>query len=234
MSKISKHLKLEDCLSEVDRALFALKDVQRIPRAKRAKNSNLDFYGIRVPLMRRRISQGFSFSHLPPAELFTVLEYIWFNSNIYEVMAVPSYFFEDRKDLASRNVIPKIFRWSTSVENWCHCDGLGSFIAKLNDRHFEEVFPRILTLSQSTSFWDQRLSLVSMVHYTGKSAPYCNPESVLEVVENTCNSREKYVQLAIGWVLREYRTAYRELIDSFIAEHHETLSPAAVKRAQSR
>lgn len=225
---------LENALSETDRELRQIGDRTRADRSRRAKQSQLEFLGVRVPLMRARLARGFSYSSFPPGDLFDTLEFIWSNSNVYEVMAVPSYFFESHPELATSSFGLRVVEWLPRVDNWCHCDGLGRFLSVINETQSREVMPKLFDLSCRTGIWEQRLALVSMIKHGGKDTFFLPLEEALCIVGNCAGSKEKYVQSAIGWVLREMSKNHPLEVLEFVRDLKKQFFASTFRRATTQ
>jgi len=82
--------------------------------------------------------------------------------------------------------------------------------------------------------WLRRISLVSLIHYTGKNAVFLPPKTVLPLVTNCLEDGRYYVQMAVGWVLREMGHAYPDEITRYLAANAGRMSAAAFSRAIER
>ena len=88
--------------------------------------------------------------------------------------------------------------------------------------------------STAVDLWPRRLSLVSLIHYTGKNAVFLPPGDVLPLVTTCMADDRHYIQLAVGWVLREMMRAYPGEILAYIEQHAHELPPKALSRAIER
>jgi 3-methyladenine DNA glycosylase AlkD len=88
--------------------------------------------------------------------------------------------------------------------------------------------------NQSKEEWLRRISLVSLIHYTGKNAVYLPLKKVLPLVSNCLDDERYYVQTAVGWVLREMGNVYPKEVMKYLESHIEKLSSVAFTRAIER
>ncbi len=79
--------------------------------------------------------------------------------------------------------------------------------------------------------WLRRISLVSLIHYSGKNAVYLPLKKVLPLVSNCLNDERYYVQTAVGWVLREMGNIYPKEIMKYLETHAKKMSSTAFSLA---
>ena len=82
--------------------------------------------------------------------------------------------------------------------------------------------------------WLRRISIVSLIHYSGKNAVFMPLERVLPLVSTCLDDEREYVQKAVGWVLREMGAAHPEQVRAYVADHATTMSTVAFRRAIER
>jgi len=106
--------------------------------------------------------------------------------------------------------------------------------SRLLERHPKQVYFQLQRWNKTDDEWLRRLSLVSLIHYTGKNAVFLPPEKVLPLVENCLNDNRYFLQKAVGWVLREMEHVYPDLIRSFIKEHAARMGSIEFSRSIER
>ena len=199
------------------------------------RNSELEYLGIRAPVLRQAVKQEFSFYSLPHEETLAVWDFIWKTSPYAEVMyAAVEYYELQSKKVIHPELWPVVRHWSERIENWAHADGLGVLYSRILERQHDEVYPQLVRWNKGDALWPRRLSLVSLIHYTGKNAVFLPPDAVLPLVENCLDDTRPYIQKAVGWVLREMDRAYPLEIGDFIKENIKALSGTAFSRAIDR
>jgi 3-methyladenine DNA glycosylase AlkD len=82
--------------------------------------------------------------------------------------------------------------------------------------------------------WLRRISIVSLIHYSGKNAVFMPVDRVLPLVTTCLADEREYVQKAVGWVLRELGRAYPSEVRTYLEEHLATISAVAFRRAIER
>jgi len=218
--------------------LDALKEVSEPGRAEATKidrRSSLDFLGVRAPALRQVVKKGFSFYAQPEAQILQIWDEIWSNSTYSEVMnAAIDYYGHKTKKQVDPNLWPVIKHWSNRVENWAHADGLGGIYSRVLEQYPDPVYEQLQLWNTAPNQWLRRISLVSLIHYTGKNAVFLPPDQVLPLVDNCLSDDRHYVQKALGWVLREMGHVYPNEIRVYIEKSISMLSSIAFSRAIER
>jgi 3-methyladenine DNA glycosylase AlkD len=96
------------------------------------------------------------------------------------------------------------------------------------------VYPQLEAWNREADQWLRRISLVSLIHYSGKNAVFMPLDRVLPLVTACLADEREYVQKAVGWVLREMGNAYPDEVGAYLEEHRAAISAAAFRRATAR
>ena len=171
------------------------------------RGSQLEHLGITFPDLRRRVRQGFSFYGLPEDQVLEVWDDLWRHRVMATCFFPPSSSSACRPKRVSPDLWPVVRQWSDRVDNWCHSDGLSAIYSRSLESNVAEVYPQIVSWNHVEGEWLRRISLVSLIHYTGKNAVFLPLKRVLPLVSNCLDDHRYYVQTAIGWVLREMVTS---------------------------
>jgi 3-methyladenine DNA glycosylase AlkD len=220
---------------EVVAALRAIGDPRFGARVAKDRGSSLEHLGIRFPDLRKRVQQGFSFYDLPEDEVLAVWNRLWRTSPYGDVLFAALEYYAPR---VRKRVSPALWsvvrHWPARVDNWAHCDGLGSLLSWILASAPAEVYPQLEAWNRATDQWLRRLSLVSLIHYSGKNAVFMPLDRVLPLVTTCVADDQEYVANAVGWVLRETGNAYPDEVRAFLEEHVATITPVAFRRAIER
>ena len=220
---------------EVVAALVAIGNPQRGEAIRLDRGSDLQYLGIGFPALRARVKQGFSFSSLPEAEVLAIWDALWRTSPYGDVLFAA---LETLAPIVRKRVPPALWptirHWSDRVDNWCHSDALSGIYSRVLEAHFEAVYPQLQAWNASPSEWLRRISLTSLIHYSGKNAVFLPPQQMLPLVENCIADRRKYVELAVGWVLRELGHVHPNDVTAFLERHAASMSTRAYARAVER
>jgi 3-methyladenine DNA glycosylase AlkD len=114
------------------------------------------------------------------------------------------------------------------VYDWATCDVLSGRVLRLIMRRDDVVRRRIVSWSNADYLWRQRASAVSFVN-EARHGKY--NDDILHVCQNIVKNPERFVQLGMGWVLRELSLADQELTLRFLATHYPKISREGLRYA---
>ncbi|MBK8344385.1 MAG: DNA alkylation repair protein [Bacteroidetes bacterium] len=79
--------------------------------------------GLSMPQLRAAFKHGYSFSHLPLDEQYQIYKYIYFNSEIFDVLLQALFFNEIYVRQAEPEFIfNELIEWIDRIDNWAHSD----------------------------------------------------------------------------------------------------------------
>jgi 3-methyladenine DNA glycosylase AlkD len=220
---------------EVADALVAIGD----PRYGRAvqldRGSQLPHLGITFPDLRARVKAGFSFYSLPPERVLEVWDGLWHFSPYGDVLfAALEYYLWKWRKAPDPGTWPTVRHWAGRVDNWCHADLLSNLYSRLLAHDRPPVYRQLREWNRAESEWLRRMSLVSLIHYTGKNAVFLPPDDMFPLIENCLDDHRKNVATAAGWVLRELDRAHPAETEAFLERHVHRMSAAALTRATEK
>ncbi|MFN8434657.1 MAG: DNA alkylation repair protein [Anaerolineales bacterium] len=220
---------------EVIEALTAISNPAFGKAVQQDRGSQLKHLGIKFPALRRRVKQGFSFYELPEEQILEVWNSLWQTSPYGDVLfAALEYYLPIVKKQVPKNLWSVVKGWVPRVDNWCHSDGLSAIYSRILESNQKEVYAQLLEWNQAESEWLRRMSLVSLIHYSGKNAVFMPLKKVLPLVTNCLDDERYYVQTAVGWVLREMRQVHQHEVIQYLQTHAGRLSTPAFSRAVER
>jgi 3-methyladenine DNA glycosylase AlkD len=221
--------------AEVVGVLSALGNPARGAAVRRDRGSELHYLGASFPDVRKAVRRGFSFSTLPPAEVLAVWDALWQSSPYGEVLfAALDYCSPLARQGTGAALWPAVRGWVGRVDNWAHADGLASVYSHLLEHQRDEVFPQLRAWNADVDLWPRRISLVSLIHYSGKNAVFLSPADVLPLVSICLGDHRYYIELAVGWVLREMGHVYPAEITAYLEANAAAMSAPAFSRAIER
>lgn len=227
-------MNLESYHDEVVAALRAIGNPEYGERVRKDRGSSLEHLGIGFPALRARVKQGFSFTSLRHEETLEIWDGLFRTSPYGDVLfAALEFYLPIARKRVPDEFWPVASGWIERIDNWCHADLLGSLYSWILATDHETVYPQLEIWNGSDSEWKRRISLVSLIHYSGKNAVFLPPEKVLPLVSNCLQDRRHYVQTAVGWVLREMSRLYPYEIEAFVGANSAMISKVAVRRLRS-
>ncbi|HEY7270897.1 MAG TPA: DNA alkylation repair protein [Dehalococcoidia bacterium] len=199
------------------------------------RRSSLEYLGVSAPEQRAVVKKGFSFYRLPATEVLAVWDALWRQSPYGEVLFCAFEYYGPRLKKAPEPAVWPVMRdWIGRVDNWAHADGLAGLYSRLLEASPGEVYPQLDRWNAENGEWQRRISLVSLIHYTGKNAVFLPPDKVLPMVSNCLDDRRYYVEKGLGWVLREMGLVYPAQITAYIEANIGVLGSTAFARAIER
>ncbi len=227
--------KFQEYHHEVVQALTAIGNPAFGKAIQQDRGSHLKHLGIKFPALRRRVKQGFTFYELPEEQLLEVWDTLWQTSPYGDMLfAALEYYLPIVKKQVPENLWPVVKGWAPRVDNWCHSDGLSAIYSRIVESNQKEVYPQLVEWNQAEGEWLRRMSLVSLIHYSGKNAVLMPLKKVLPLVTNCLDDERYYVQTAVGWVLREMGQVYKSEVVKYLETHAGRLSTPAFSRAIER
>ena len=82
---------------------------------------------------------------------------------------------------------PVMKRWIARVDNWCHSDGLSGTYSRLLEADPASVMPVLERWNKDEALWPRRVSIVSLIHYSGKNAVFLTPGGNPRLPRNECH-----------------------------------------------
>ncbi len=220
---------------EVVAALRKIGDPRLGAAIAKDRGSSMKHLGIRFPALRKRVKEGFSFYELPAGKVLAIWDRLWRTSPYGDVLFTALEYYAP---IVRKDVSPALWRvmrkWPARVDNWCHSDGLGSLYSWILASDPAAVYPQLQKWNRAEDQWLRRISLVSLIHYSGKNAVFMPLDRALPLVTACLRDDREYVQKAVGWVLREMGHAHPEAVTAYLEEHITTMSAVAVRRAIER
>ncbi|MGR9463066.1 DNA alkylation repair protein [Rhizobium leguminosarum] len=205
----------------------------RAKSAQADKATKFECLAIRVPILKRVATQEFDLSQLSQRERLTVYDFIWKNAAYYEVMSVPILYFRSLFLKVEIYQFETIKYWVDRIDNWGHCDDLAVTYSYFNHRFQDDVFPFLEMLNKSNKLWSIRVSIVALIHYSGKNAIYLSPDRAFPMIDRHLSNKNKYIANVVGWVLREYSKKHPEETQAYIEKRRDRLSAVAASRMKS-
>jgi 3-methyladenine DNA glycosylase AlkD len=197
--------------------------------------SKLRYLGLRVPMLRQSLRQGFSFSSDSQDEVARTWDYVWNNSDCFEVMALALAWFEDKKQRkALLTYWPFLQRWSARIDNWAHSDSLSGIYARILEQAPTLVYPTLQKWNKSKNPWLRRVSIVSLLYYSSQREKVLPFSKILSMVEPQIDYDHYYVQKGVGWTLRETGNVYPKETYAYLQKNIRRLSAPAFSAATEK
>jgi 3-methyladenine DNA glycosylase AlkD len=197
--------------------------------------SNLRYIGLRVPHLQQAMRKGFSFSRQESKELAKIWDFVWWNSDCYEVMSMAlAWFYDPKQKPILEQHWPLLEKWSSRIDNWAHSDTLSGVYARLLEQNSPLIYPTLEKWNSSKKPWLRRLSIVSLLYYSSQRETVLPLKKILSLVEPQLEFDHYYVQKGVGWTLREAFNVYPEPVFAFIEKNIGKVSAHAFSAATEK
>lgn len=204
------------------------------------RGSALRHLGVAMPALRARVRRGFGFTSGNAAQTLAAWDSLWRNSEVAEVLFAALIHHEaivrSRALAAQASTLWAVLQhWPARIDNWCHSDMLAGVISRLLAAEPGLVLPTLRGWigpgPGPAPLWPRRLGLTCLVRGSGVHSAFLPAATVLPLVLPCVPDTRHFVQLGLGWVLREMRRAEPQVLDDFIARHAAAMGATAYARA---
>ncbi len=204
-------------------------------RIRLDRGSSIEHLGLRTPERRKLVKAGFSFYDRGDEGVLRIWDGIWWSARWADVMfAALDYYREQLKTGAPPGFWSVGGRWITRVDNWAHADDLARVYSWALAWSHDEVYRSLVDWNRSDDEWHRRISIVSLIHYSGKGAVFLAPEMVLPLIRHCLADSRPGIQKAVGWVLRETAAVHHDETVEFLKHNRDDISAVALRRATER
>jgi 3-methyladenine DNA glycosylase AlkD len=113
------------------------------------------------------------------------------------------------------------------IREWATCDGISGRVLRplLRDPAMRK---RIVAWSRSRNQWRQRAAAVAFVNEARHGA---HDDIIIGICERIVRNPERFVQLGMGWVLRELSLSDRPRVLGFLRKHYSSISREGLRYA---
>ncbi|SFC30384.1 DNA-7-methylguanine glycosylase [Bacillus sp. OV322] len=188
---------------------------QAVPMSKYMKNL-FPFLGIKTPLRNELTRQFYSETEIlmKPFLPELVLE-LWEKSEREYQYAALDYI-SKKLNVLSKEHFPLLEQLITEKSWWDTVDALAAKpVGKLAIHYPELIAEHLDEWSTSDHLWRKRTSILFQLKYKHQT----NEELLYRYILQNANSREFFIQKAIGWALREYSKTAPDSVRQFISTH---------------
>jgi len=194
---------------------------------KRYLKSPYEFYGLRVPQLRKIAK---SYKNISIYDAYNLFDELFYSNNHEEMcMAIfllqnykKQYNIEIWKFLTQEKVLNKLKTWD-HVD--ALCGGILGYIVAENN----QLNAQLKDFSTSRNPWIRRVSIVSQ----GSNIKKGKIQLTILLAERLCHDEDIYVQKATGWMLREAGKKNPIQIQEFI-KIHRAMKPACLSYATEK
>jgi 3-methyladenine DNA glycosylase AlkD len=205
-------------------ALRALGSPERAEQEKRYQKSRWDHWGVPLPSMDAAIKE--TLGDLSQDEALDLCRRQW-REPVWDLKIVVG------RILARKGIAPDAKVWGfvterlADLDGWAVADNLASVASRclIEDSGRLDV---VETWIESPHLWTRRAALVFTLPWAREKR---DPERMLGWAARLAEDRERFIQKAIGWWLRELSKRDPKRVRLFLADHGEKLRGVAKREA---
>lgn len=188
--------------------------------------NHFPFLGIKSPLRKQLLKEHFAAYTLPePGQLF---EEAWKLYHLpereYQYAAIA--LIEKMKKHLTIDDFPTLLQFIETKSWWDSIDTIAPHfvgrIVKLDREYGEKI---MLEWSQSDNMWTNRAAILHQLKFKKET----DTDLLFQIIKQHSESKEFFIQKAIGWVLREYAKTDPEVVKAFVEVH--PLKPLSKREA---
>lgn len=114
------------------------------------------------------------------------------------------------------------------VYDWATCDILAGGVLRRAIEGDASLVPQLTEWSQAENLWRRRACCVSFLSFAKKGA---HADAIETICDQSVRLNERFVQLGVGWLLREFSCSDRERVVAFLKSHAEWISREGLRYA---
>jgi 3-methyladenine DNA glycosylase AlkD len=227
----------EPLIAALRAAFVAHADAAQAAPMQAYMKSALPFYGIAAPLRRRLTSDAVK---MHPAQdtaaLVRTMRALWrgarFREERYAAVELPRLGRAHPK-LVNLELLPLVEEMITTGAWWDLVDDIsGNVLARLLERHPDEMKPRLRAWAKGNDLWLRRAALLCQRSLdAAQFDAVLLYDTILPSIGKGQFANEFFIRKGIGWALRERSYAAPEEVQAFCQEYAAQLSPLTVREA---
>ena len=196
--------------------------------AERYFKGVIPFYGLKNPDANQLAKEVYKKYKLPKEEVFSLAEEL-LKSKYFEEKQIAIILLSLIKKELNKNDLSRIKEFVNNyVNNWAHCDIMsGKVVTEIIKKDISAA-DEVVKWKDSENIWLKRAAAISFVKL-GKEGKY--NDYIIQICNTILDSKERFVQLGAGWVLREAWLGENERVFDFIERNKKRFTREAFRYA---
>ncbi len=188
--------------------------------------NQFDFLGIKTPERRAFLKKYIDQEGLPHEGIFhAVTNELWTQPYREGQYCAIELLAKNKKKWKKKD-LSHFVQLATQKSWWDSVDGIqGRLIGPYFEIFADELIPMTKKWNKSDNIWLQRLSIIAQLSFKEKT----NEDLLFEHILNRADSKEFFVQKAIGWSLRQYARTKPRVVWTFV--QNSQLQPLSKREA---
>ena len=221
----------KNLIDALKRSLQAHADSNAAPLMQAYMKSNMPFYGVKTPQMRKICKDVFSAHPLTSFERWrdTVLN-LWRKAKFREERHCAIQLCESRRylDYQTLDTIPVYEEMIVTGAWWDYVDVIASHrIGYLLKQYPKQLKTLLKQWACCDDMWKRRAAILAQLSYKGDT----DLKLLYACIQPSLGSQEFFLQKAIGWALRTYAWYDISEVMAFIEKNKTKLSPLSQREA---
>jgi len=211
-------------------------DSKQAEIGKKYMKSQLVFYGLKIPMIRKLVSDFLKYNkNISIKQFYPGLNKLW-KSHVFDQMAAALFILEKFTKEFDETTWKLLDKWIDDLDNWTLCDWMCTLRVKMVDQDRQKL-TLLMEWTHSPHMWRRRSAIISTLKLkrfnTSLKVNDIEPLilSLLEDRPAFGNKKEFFIQKAIGWLLRSYGDFEPEAVLTFANTHRDQMSPLAYREA---
>jgi len=215
-------------LSAITKQFLKEANAEKAPAMKAYLLHQFEFFGLQTPIRRQLCKAHYKeYAVKNLGELELIVKEAWnLSQREYQYFAVELYSFH--KKSWNKSSIQLMQYCLIHKSWWDSVDHIASeWLSDYFKQFPEQIIPVTDKWNQSSNIWLQRSSIMFQKAYKKNT----NTELLSKYILHCKNSKEFFIQKAIGWALREYYKTDPLWVKKFVQQYQHELSPLSKREA---
>ena len=211
-------------------------DPQRAISEKAYLKSEHQFYGVKVPTLRK-IAKAWLKQH-KSADINDIIEMtalLW-DSDWHEERSLATLLLQYRSDDLTLAHLPHIEKMMNEATSWVYLDALATWVVGTLIDTDSRTLDYLPVWADSENFWVRRAAILAQIPQFRRGEGDFDLFARLAVPmfdegKDWAKEERFFIRKAIGWALRELATRRPELVHDFVRQHREQMSGLTFREA---
>lgn len=218
-------------LPKLRKALRGVADPAKAPIMQAYMKSALPYHGVPTPLLRQVCKTVFADIAFPTASDWqTAVLDLWRNARFREERYAALYLTADKRG-NSFQTPPAMKIYEELIVTgawWDYVDEIASRrVGPILKDHPAPMRRMMLTWSKSDNLWKRRTTILCQLGFKAET----DLELLYTCIQPSLESREFFLQKAIGWALRQYARSDAAEVKKYVQRNHARLSTLSRREA---
>ena len=219
----------ESLYGEIRARLEPLGTEERAVNEKRYLKSDLEFLGVKVPLVRKEAKAWLrERGEISAEEIVSISEELW-AAGVHELRSFAVDLSIFRVADWSVDDLPRFETWLREAKTWAHVDAIAvHLVGRLLERE-PAVTKTLDRWARDEDFWLRRSAMLALL--LGLRVGEGDWKRFVRYADTMLEETEFFIRKAIGWILRETSKKRPERVERYVAERLDRLSGLTLREA---